>query len=120
MLISTFHTERMQGEFMKQNFLKNRGAITRSWVFVILLGVAWQARAQEAKGPYPSMAPLEQYLMADRAAEIAMARSAGPPSIAQDAEVMVLGRHGYEVAVQGKNGFVCLVERGWTAAIDFP
>jgi len=105
---------------MKRNFLKKAGAVTKSSVVVILLGVAWGARAQQANALYPSMAPLEQYLMADRADEIAMARSAGPPSIAQDAEVMVLGRHGYEVAVQGKNGFVCVVERGWTAAIDFP
>jgi hypothetical protein len=105
---------------MKRNSLKNLGAATQGFMLVLVLGVACQARAQEAKASYPSMAPLEQYLMADRAAEIAMAQSAGPPSIAQDAEVMVLGRHGYEVAVQGKNGFVCIVERGWTAAIDFP
>ena len=105
---------------MKQNSLKNLGAVATGFMLVLLLGVAWQARAQEAKSSYPSMAPLEQYLMADRAAEIAMARSAAPPSIAQEAEVMVLGRHGYEVAVQGKNGFVCLVERSWTAGIDFP
>src|SRR5580658_8951281 len=105
---------------MKRNSLHSLRAVTAGFMLVLLLGVAGQARAQEAKGPYPSMAPLEQYLMADRAAEIAMARSAGPPSIAQDAEVMVLERRGYEVAVQGKNGFVCLVERGWTAAIDFP
>ena len=44
-------------------------------------------------------------------AEIALARSAAPESISRDAEVMVLGRHGYETAVQGKNGFVCMVER---------
>jgi hypothetical protein len=105
---------------MTWNSLRNLRAATAGFMLVVMLGVAWQARAQEAKAAYPSMAPLEQYLMADRAAEIAMARSAGPPSIAQDAEVMVLGRRGYEVAVQGKNGFVCIVERGWTAAIDFP
>jgi hypothetical protein len=33
---------------------------------------------------------------------------------------MVLGRHGYETAVKGKNGFVCLVERSWTSPIDDP
>jgi len=38
------------------------------------------------------MAPVDQYLMTDRNAEIAMARSAAPPSISADAEVMVLGR----------------------------
>ncbi len=65
------------------------------------------------------MAPLEQYMMA-RDAEIALARSAAPESISKDAEVMVLGQHGYETAVKGKNGFVCIVERGWTAGIDDP
>ena len=64
--------------------------------------------------------PLEQYLMADRNAEIALARSAAPESISHDAEVLVLGRHGYETAVKGKNGFVCLVQRSWTAGIDDP
>ncbi|MGD0509542.1 MAG: hypothetical protein ABSA27_17215, partial [Terriglobales bacterium] len=53
-------------------------------------------------------------------AEIAMARSAAPESISRDAEVMVLGQHGYETAVQGKNGFVCVVERSWTAGTDGP
>jgi len=78
-----------------------------------------QAQAQDAKTPYPRMAPLDQYLM-ERDAEIALARSAGPDSISRDAEVMVLGRHGYETAVQGKNGFVCMVERSWAAPIDEP
>jgi hypothetical protein len=67
---------------------------------------------------YPKMAPVEQYLMADRAAEIALARSAVPESIARDAGVLVLGRHGFETAVKGKNGFVCIVGRGWTSAAD--
>jgi len=77
------------------------------------------AHAQDAKTPYPSMAPVDQYLM-ERTAEITLARSAAPPSISQDAEVMVLGRHGYETAAKGKNGFVCVVERGWTAGMDDP
>jgi hypothetical protein len=91
-----------------------------SFVLVVVLGVACQgADAQDAKNAYPSMAPLEQYLM-ERDAEIALARSAAPESISRDAEVMVLGRHGYESVVKGKNGFVCVVERGWTAGIDDP
>ena len=84
-----------------------------------LLGMAWQAIAQNAQTPYPNMAPIEQYLM-ERSSEIALARSAAPESISRDAEVMVLGRHGYETAVQGKNGFVCMVERSWTSPIDDP
>ncbi|HLW76455.1 MAG TPA: hypothetical protein VKS01_05705 [Bryobacteraceae bacterium] len=41
---------------------------------------------------------------------IALARSAAPAAISQDAGVMLLGRHGYETAIRGKNGFVCIVE----------
>jgi hypothetical protein len=75
--------------------------------------------AQEKAGPYPKMAPVEQYLM-DRDAEIALARTAAPASISKDAEVLVMGRHSYETAVKGKNGFVCVVQRSWTADIDDP
>ena len=64
------------------------------------------------------MAPIDQYLMADQGAEIALARSAAPDSIARDAEVLVLGRHGFETAVKGKNGFVCIVGRSWTSAAE--
>jgi hypothetical protein len=62
---------------------------------------------------YPSMAPIDQYLMSDRDGEIAFARTAAPKSVSQDAEVYVLGPHGYEVAAKGKNGFVCVLERSW-------
>lgn len=85
-----------------------------------LLGTAWQAVAQDAKSPYTNMAPVNQYLMENRDSEIALARSAAPESISRDAEVRVLGRHGYETAVPGKNGFVCMVERSWTAPFDDP
>jgi hypothetical protein len=74
--------------------------------------------AQDHSAAYPNMAPLEQYLMVDRDAEIALARSAAPEAISRDAKVVVLGRRGYETAVEGKNGWVCIVERGWTAPFD--
>ncbi|HEX7251338.1 MAG TPA: hypothetical protein VF376_00560 [Thermoanaerobaculia bacterium] len=61
------------------------------------------------------MAPVEQYRIANREEEIALARSAAPPSVSADAEVLVLGSRGYETAVKGKNGFVCFVERSWAA-----
>jgi hypothetical protein len=89
-----------------------------SFALVVMLGAACQAHAQDAKATYPAMAPLDQYLIADPSAEIALARSAAPEPISHDAEVMVLGRHGYETAVKGTNGFVCIVERGWTAGIE--
>ena len=78
-----------------------------------------RAAAQDAKQTYANIAPLEQYLM-DRDAEIALARSAAPDAISRDATVLVLGRHGYETAVPGKNGWVCMVERGWMAMFDSP
>src|ERR1700739_942366 len=53
-------------------------------------------------------------------AEIQLARSAAPDSISRDATVLILGRQGYETAVQGKNGFVCMVERGWMGMFDWP
>ena len=59
----------------------------------------WQLPAQDVKTKYPNMAPIDQYMM-ERDAEIAMARSAAPESISQDAEVMIMGRHGYETAVK--------------------
>jgi hypothetical protein len=91
----------------------------RSFALVMVLGAAWKAQASDIKAPYPSMAPLDQYMM-ERNDEIALARSAAPESISKDAEVMILGRHAYETAVQGKNGFVCMVERSWAAGSDDP
>ncbi len=93
---------------------------SRTLVLVIALGAARQAQAQDAKTPYPSMAPLDQYLIADQNAEIALARTAAPPSISREAKVMVLGPHGYETAVEGKNGWVCWVGRGWMGMFDHP
>jgi hypothetical protein len=106
---------------MGDNMLKHKfDAIgEKCIVLALMLGTAWHAVAQDSKTPYPSMAPLDQYLM-EQNSEIALARTAAPESISADAEVMVLGRHGYETAVKGKNGFVCFVERSWTAPIDDP
>ena len=84
-----------------------------------MLGAAYQAIAQDAPTPYANRAPIEQYLM-DRTAEIALARSAAPDAISRDATVLVLGRHGYKTAVEGKNGWVCMVGRGWGALFDWP
>jgi hypothetical protein len=87
---------------------------------VVVLSTSWQARGADAKAAYPSMASLDQYLIADRNAEIALARTAAPGSISGDATVVVLGPHGYETAVEGKNGFVCMVERAWMNPFDSP
>ena len=93
-------------------------------VLVAVFGAAWpiqaqDTKAQDTKSPYPSMAPIEQYRM-DRDAEIAMARTAAPPSISRDAEILVLGQKNFETAVQGKNGFVCLVGRAFGGPLNNP
>ena len=75
--------------------------LLRAFLLVGAPSAHWPAAAKDAKQPYASMAPLEQYLM-DRDAGIALAR------------------HGYETAVQGKNGWVCWVGRGWMAMFDHP
>jgi len=86
-------------------------AVVTSLVLSVTLGLIGitPGQAQTPKPSYPSMAALDQYLMADRDAEIALARSAAPDAISGDAKILVLGRHGYETAVEGKNGFVCVV-----------
>src|SRR5258708_21057529 len=91
------------------------------WIMAPVLAISIGCLVPNAiaqSNPYPKMAPIDQYLMTDQSAEIALARSAAPESIARDAEVQVLGRHGFETAVKGKNGFVCIVARGWTSAPD--
>jgi hypothetical protein len=114
-----------------------RAIVIKSFTLLVVFGAAClgtanlvranQSMAQDATTPYPnivptkmapSMAPVAQYLMTDQDAEIALARSAAPESISRDAEVLVLGRHGFETAAKGKNGFVCIVERSWTSAAD--
>jgi hypothetical protein len=87
--------------------------------FAIALGVARVAAAQ-GDPPYSRMAPLEQYLMPDRDAEVALARTAAPRAISDDATVLVLGRRGYERAAEGRNGFLCLVGRAWGSPFDGP
>jgi hypothetical protein len=85
---------------------------------VSLLSMGVSARAQEEVRPYPKMLPLSEYLM-DRDAAIALARSAAPEGIAKDASVLVLTPKGWETAVKGANGFVCMTGPAWTASIDF-
>ena len=85
---------------------------------VSLLSMTASTRAQEAERPYPKILPLAQYLM-DRDAAIALARSAAPEGISKDASVLVLTPKGWETAVAGTNGFVCMAGPAWTASIDF-
>ena len=98
--------------------MNRRPELTIGLALVIALGwSAPNAAAQAEK--YPAMAAAGAYLM-DPDAEIQLARSAAPDAISTGATILVLGRQGYEKAVEGRNGFVCMVARGWMAAFDWP
>ena len=103
---------------MKQDAGRLRICVTLSMLLAI--AVVQCSAALNLQHAYSSMAPLSQYLMADRDAEIALARSAAPKAISGDATILVLGPHGYVTALEGKNGFVCMVDRSWSAQFDFP
>src|SRR5580700_9511128 len=91
-------------------------------IFALIFAIATpgHVQGQDKKDPYPSMAPLDQYLIADQNVEIALARTAAPASISNQADVMVLRQDGYATAAQGSNGFVCIVERSWAKQTDEP
>lgn len=76
-------------------------------------------QAQDANSPYPTMAPIAQYRM-DYEAEIALARTAAPPSISRDATIMVLGQKNFELAIKGTNGYVCVVGRAFAGPVSNP
>jgi hypothetical protein len=86
----------------------------------LLAAVLSSARPASAPDAYLRMAPLKDYMMSDRNAEVELARSAAPPSISRGARVLVLTSTGYQTEVEGQNGFVCLVERSWMSPLDSP
>jgi hypothetical protein len=90
----------------------------KAWmgVLIVCAQTAFAAESSDANPAYAAMAPLAQYLPVSDAEEIALAKSAAPPSISANAEVLVLGPQGYKTAVRGDNGFVCLVQRSWAAS----
>src|SRR5260370_10570785 len=82
--------------------------------------LSFLAQAQGTNAPYASMAPLDRYLIADRNAEITLAKSAAPSAISDNADVMVLERQGHKTAAKGTNRVVCMVESSWTCAFGEP
>lgn len=92
--------------------------VSCSFVFALCC-LSSAGSAETAKTAYPAMAPLAQYLI-PRDAEIALARSAAPDSIAKNAEIQVFTNTGFQTAVKGTNGFVCLVARSWSAGFGDP
>src|SRR5262245_12382192 len=85
--------------------------------FTVLLATCFDAAA--LLGQVQKYPPIEQYLM-PRDAEIALAKSAAPPSLADHASIKVLTKSGYVVAHEGDNGAVCMVMRGFSAPTYTP
>ncbi len=56
-------------------------------------------------------APADAQTKLDRDREIRLAMSAGPPAISRDADVWVFGPRGFEKAIEGSNGYGCMVIR---------
>lgn len=115
--------QKQQGAKITSSRSENR-VMTSRWVWAgalaiicvvvgLKLTLTSRNRNEYHSTAYPSMASIEKYLMPDRNAEIALARSAAPEAISSDAKILVLGWRGYETADEGKNGFVCMVERSW-------
>lgn len=53
-----------------------------------------------------------------REREIALARSAAPPSVSAEARVLVLTDSGYVEGAPGTNGVTCLVNRSWVRSLE--
>jgi hypothetical protein len=83
------------------NKTRNAGRCSRVVAGTLALCAAAGFAATAAPAAYERMAPLDEYLMA-KGTEVA------------------LGRKGYENAVNGSNGFTCLVERSWMSPFDSP
>ncbi len=60
------------------------------------------------------------FLIGDRAAEVALARTAAPANVSDSATVMVLTRNGFVKAESGTNGFTCLVLRSFAKPVGDP
>ncbi len=69
---------------------------------MVLAALAW----------LPAVASAHQAIEFEtRAEEVALAESAGPPTMAAGATIYVVGDAGYDVAREGSNGASCLVSR---------
>lgn len=91
-----------------------------SILLALSCGQFGRRRGPTAIARYTHAAPLEEYRTQSAAEEIALARTAAPPSISANAKVLVLDDTGYATAVPGTNGFVCFVERSWAADFNEP
>jgi hypothetical protein len=96
------------------------GRVAATAVAALVSTLVFAGQPASAQPGYPQMAAVGRYMITDRKAEIAMARSAAPEKISRNATVLVMGVHGYQTVSRGTNGFVCLVERSWMSPFDSP
>jgi hypothetical protein len=104
---------------LRSKTVSSRGAWGMA-LSILTAVIVWGQTVAAGDDPYPTMAPVSQYLIASRTEEISLAKSAAPASVADHADVLVLGAHGYETAVNGTNGFVCFVGRSWDVGFVDP
>jgi hypothetical protein len=105
----------------KHERLRTLSADSKPWKLVayaavILISIAAMPSSAQGQTQYP---PLSEYLM-PQDAEIALARSAAPANVSDRATIKVFTESGFEVAIEGDNGFVCMVMRGWAAPTYTP
>ena len=81
-------------------------------IWLVLLGTAEAAVAQSA----PTRAGRRSLL--PRAQEIALARSAAPPSVTTNARVLSFTDSGFVVVDSGSNGVTCIVNRSWPNSLE--
>jgi hypothetical protein len=111
-------TSRLENRVMTSRWVWAGALAIVCVVAALKLTLTTRNRNEDRSTAYPSMASIEKYLMPDRNAEIALARSAAPEAISSDAKILVLGWRGYETADEGTNGFVCIVERSWMSPFN--
>lgn len=101
---------------MKKPLKQRRGTCASIVSLLAIVAAGSASAASMGSSAQSASARIEPYLMASKQQEIALARSAAPPSVSMHATVMVLTAHGYVTAVKGSNGFVCIVTRSWDNA----
>jgi len=53
-----------------------------------------------------------------RALEMDLARSAAPPTVSQEATVLLWNGNGFDVGHEGSNGVTCYVARSWPDSLE--
>jgi hypothetical protein len=86
----------------------------------IVIAALLAAGPLAAQQPYDRSTQLPKRPVVARDAEITMARAAAPPAVSSQATIYVAGPKGYEVAIEGTNGWGCFVQRNAAATGLFP